>query len=106
MQGLQIDVKSLHLRRPISPFNMPWRKIRSDFDLTMASFDGAETCELVGLFLLSQLTHLDVHLGLYRDDELATGTKTLKQVEAIKKEIAKSLNTTTCKSQMKPIKKL
>ena len=35
--------------------NMPWRKIRSDFDVTMGSFDGAETYELVELFLLSQL---------------------------------------------------
>ena len=69
--------------------NMPWRKIRSDFDVTMGSFDGAETCELVGLFLLSQLTHLDVNVGLYRDDGLATCTKTPKQVEAIKKEMCK-----------------
>ena len=65
---------------------MPWRKIRSDIDVTMGSFDGAETCELVGLFLLSQLTHLDVNVGLYRDDGLATCTKTPKQVEAIKKK--------------------
>ena len=44
--------------------NMPWLKIRSNFDLTMGSFDGAEICELVGLLLLSQLTHLDVNVGL------------------------------------------
>ena len=50
-------------------------------------FDGAETCELVGLFLLSQLTHLDVNDGLYRDDRLATCTKSPKQVETIKKEM-------------------
>ena len=55
----------------------------------MGSFDGAETCELVGLFLLSQLTHLDVNVGLYRYDGLATCTKTPKQVEAIKKEMCK-----------------
>ena len=68
---------------------MPWRKITSDFDVTMGSFDGAETCELVRLFLLSQPTHLDVNVGLYRDDGLATCTKTPKQVEAIKKEMCK-----------------
>ena len=68
--------------------NMPWRKIRSDIDVTMGSFDGAETCELVGLFLLSQLTHLDVNVGLYRDEGLATCTSP-KQVEAIKKEMCK-----------------
>ena len=62
-------------KAPLYSNNMPWRKIRSDFDVTMGSFDGAETCELVGLFLLSQLTHLDVNVGLYRDDGLATCTK-------------------------------
>ena len=55
----------------------------------MGSFDGAETCELVGLFLLSQLSHLSVYVGLYRDDGLATCTKTPKQVEAVKKEMCK-----------------
>ena len=68
---------------------MPWRKIRPDFDATMGNFDGAETCELVGLFLLSQLTHLDVNVGLYRDDGLATCTNSSTQVEQIKKEICK-----------------
>ena len=52
-------------------------------------FDGAGTCELVGLFLLSQLTHLDANVGLYRDDQLATCTKSSKQVETIKKEMWK-----------------
>ena len=72
---------------------MPWRKIRSNFDVTMKSFDRAETCELVGLFLLSQLTHFDVNVGLYKDDGLATCTKTPKQVEAIKKRNVQNLQT-------------
>ena len=67
--------------------NMPWRKIRSDLDVTTGSFNGAETCELLGLFLLSQPTHLGVNVGLYRDDGLATCTKSPKQVEAIKEEM-------------------
>ena len=39
----------------------------------MGSYDGAETCELVGLYLLSKLTTLiqKEHIGLYRDDGLA-----------------------------------
>ena len=79
-----------HTNRPLSiAITLPWRKITSDFDVTMGSFDGAETCELVGLFLLSQITHLDVNVGLYRDDGPATCTKTPKQVEAIKKEMCK-----------------
>ena len=35
---------------------------------TMGSYDGAETCELVGNFLLSQLQHLNINVGLYRDE--------------------------------------
>ena len=43
------------------------------FDVTMGSFDGAEGCELVGLFLLYKMKHLfDCNcVGLYRDDGLA-----------------------------------
>ena len=55
----------------------------------MGSFVGAETCELVELFLLSLLTYLDINVRLYRDDALAICTKTPMQVEAIKKEICK-----------------
>ena len=73
--------------------NMPWRKTRSVFDVKNDSFDGVETCELVGLFLLSKLTHLDVNVGLYRDGVLATFAKTLKPVEAIKKRNVQNLQT-------------
>ena len=43
------------------------------FDVTMGSYDGAEICELVGLYLLHTLTDLikKEHIGLYRDDGLA-----------------------------------
>ena len=43
------------------------------FDVTMCSFDGAEVCDLVGLYILSKLTLLidNLHVGLYRDDGLA-----------------------------------
>ena len=86
---------------------MPWRKIRSDSDVTMGSFDGAETCELVRLFLLSRLTHLDVNVGLYRDDGLVTCTKTPKQVEAIKKRNVQNLQTKHLANHFKmPIKKV
>ena len=39
----------------------------------MGSFDGAKICELVGLFLLNNLTQLvgNNNIGLYRDDSLA-----------------------------------
>ena len=43
------------------------------FDVTIGSFDGAETCDLVGLFLLHDLTKKfgNKFVGLYRDDGLA-----------------------------------
>ena len=43
------------------------------FDVTMGSYDGAEVCELVGLYLLGKLAPLigTTNVGLYRDDGLA-----------------------------------
>ena len=53
----------------------------------MGSYDGAETCELLGLYLLPQLSHLNIDIGLYRDDGLAICNKTPRQIDIIKKEI-------------------
>ena len=50
-----------------------WGKKESTnlFDVNMGSYDGAETCELVGSFLLHQITHKHgENFGLYRDDGL------------------------------------
>ena len=41
-----------------------------DFDIGMGSFNGAECCDLVGLYLLSLLKYLKINLGLYMDDGL------------------------------------
>ena len=43
------------------------------FDITMDSFHGAEICELVGLYLLDNITDIidPRHIALYRDDGLA-----------------------------------
>ena len=51
----------------------PWMKISGSFDVTMGAPDGAEVCELVGLFILSELRkHIpELEFGLYRDDGLA-----------------------------------
>ena len=58
------------------------------FDVGMGSFDGAEICELVGLFLLSELSELGLNLGIYRDDGLAVSTKTARETEKLKKKMA------------------
>ena len=58
----------------------------------MGSYDGAETCNLVGSFLLSQLQDLNINVGLYRDDGLATTNTTPRDTENIKKEICRIFN--------------
>jgi hypothetical protein len=51
-----------------------WKKRQSNttFDVTMGSYDGAEVCELVGLFILNSLAEKygKYYVGLYRDDGL------------------------------------
>lgn len=52
---------------------LPWVKRDSSnaFDVTMGSYDGAEICELVGLFILWKLKDtFGNNIGLYRDDGL------------------------------------
>ena len=55
--------------------NEPWIKKDSndDFDVTMGSYDGAEVCELAGLFMLIELSKMfdEDNIGLYRDDGLS-----------------------------------
>ena len=43
-----------------------WCKKNLNFDVTMGSFDMAETCELVGLYMLSQLENLGINIGQRR----------------------------------------
>lgn len=54
--------------------NIPWIKKNGSgsFDVTMGSYDGAEICEFVGLFILSELSKEigKPQVGLYRDDGL------------------------------------
>ena len=55
----------------------------------MGSFDGAETCELVGLYILFQIREakIGVDANLYRDDGLAASDKTPRQIDNIKKQL-------------------
>ena len=54
--------------------NEAWKKKQTEscFDVTMGSFDGAEVCELVGIYILCSLAKLinKEDCGLYRDDGL------------------------------------
>ena len=56
----------------------------------MGSYDGAETCELVGCYILSRLTEkYGNNIGLYRDDGLSAFNKKPHEIEKIKKELCK-----------------
>ena len=75
----------------LSHKQVSWQKKGpTTFDVTMGSYDGAETCELVESFLLSQLQKkLGQNIGLYRDDGLAITDATPKATENIKKDICR-----------------
>ena len=49
------------------------KKGNTNFDVTTGSFDGAETCQLVGLYLLNILKSEfgGKNIGLFRDDGLS-----------------------------------
>ena len=53
----------------------------------MGGWDRAETCELVGLYMLSHLQSLGVELGLYRDDGLGVSYKTPRQTNNMTNKI-------------------
>ena len=66
----------------------PWsKKGDSNFDVAMGSFDGAETCDLVGLYILFELSKLDIEVGLYRDDGLGVSSLSPRQLEGTKKKV-------------------
>ena len=63
-----------------------WVKIKNPhFDVGMGSYDGAEVCELVGLYLLDEIVKADIglkkeNLGLYRDDGLGVSRASNRQM--------------------------
>ena len=66
------------------------------FDVTMGWYDGAEICELVGLFLLHelnrQMTGREEFIGLYRDDgQAAAHNLSGPAIDHLKKDITKTV---------------
>ena len=60
--------------------NETWKKKDADttFDVTMGSYDGADLCELIGIYIQSLLTNIIQKMiwGLYREDGLFILRKT------------------------------
>ena len=64
------------------------------FDVSMGAYDGAEVCELIGIFLLNLLgpQYDTKNIGLYRDDGLSLFKNCSgPQMEKIKKHLQKVL---------------
>ena len=67
----------------------------------MGNYDGAETCELIGCYLLSKLQPIcGDNVGFYRDDSLAVTDTIPRETEIMKKKIChvfkeQGLNITT-----------
>ena len=83
----------------------PWIKKNTGlFDVTMGAYDGAEVCELVGMFILSQLSNYcsKAFIGLYRDDGLAVlKNESGPNAEKTKKEFQKIFNEHCLKIEIK-----
>ena len=83
-----------HAKRSVLYFKgTPWVKQNDpDFDIGMGAYDGAECCDLVGLYLLSQMQHLNISIGLYRDDGLAISSLTKRQNQLVLNELHQIYN--------------
>jgi len=81
------------------------RKHDSNFDVTMGSYEDAETCQLIEIYRLNLLTtemDLECNLCLYRDDGLIVCEGTPKSIEQNNKQICSLIS----QLQEKPIEKL
>ena len=89
------DKKIIYHSRKSLLFNQEqtWMKKGSDlFDVSMDAYDGAEVCELIGIFLLNLLgrQYDTKNISLYRDDGLSTFKNCSgPQIEKVKKHLQK-----------------
>ena len=89
------DIETIRYARKSLLFDSSHAWIKRDgglFDVTMGAYDGAEVCELVGIYMLSLISteFNKSDIGLYRDDGLAVFKNTSgPQNERIKKKIQK-----------------
>ena len=70
--------------------NVPWvKKGQENFDIGMGAWDGAESCDIVGLYILDKLKNriAGFESGLYRDDNLGVVETTERNAEKIRQKI-------------------
>ena len=73
-------------------YGEPWGKetLANLFDVTMGSYDGAESCELVGAYLLHKIKEQfgsTCDFALHLDDDLGISKASPRQTELIKKDL-------------------
>ena len=88
--------------------NTPWaRKSTTNmFYVTMGSYDGAETCELIGAYMLSLIAaKFKDRVGLYRDDGLPVCRAAPKEIEKTKQEVSKIFKSNGLKITLEANKK-
>lgn len=77
------------------------------FDVTMGSYDGAETCELVGLYILHLIAEKHGNnFGLYRDDGLGITDASPRETENMKKNLCSIFNKLGLKIMIEANKKV
>ena len=70
----------------------PWvKKGEKNFDVGMGAWDGAESCDIVGLYLLDQLRNRikELETGIYRDDALGLLKQLLETLKRSDKKLLK-----------------
>ena len=82
-------------------------KKKKVFDVTMGSYDGRETCELIGAYMLSLIApKFKNEVGLYRDDGLAICKATPKEIEKTKQEVCQVFKSNDLKITIEANKKV
>ena len=68
------------------------KKSNADFDVSIGAWDGAEICEIVGLYILHIIVDVEKvfqshEIGLFRDDGLAATTGNGHQIDKKRKDL-------------------
>ena len=87
------EVKTIMLFRKSLLFNTTSVWIKREFDFTMGNFDGAEICELVGVYILNVIgkKYGKERVGLYGEDDSLSCSENVSgpQAESIRKDVIK-----------------
>lgn len=97
----EFDMKVIKQARKTFLFHKgePWVKKGNvnGFDIAMGAFDGAECCELVGLYLLNKITKCNLFskdtCGLYCDDGLAVLKAGISKAHKVKLKLEEIFRT-------------